>query len=60
MRMSGARAENTEGELMAHEGHSQDAGSTSYGAGYALGAAVLVIWLIVDFVWVITTSLSTH
>jgi hypothetical protein len=45
---------------MAHEGHSQDTGSTSYGAGYALGAAVLVVWLIVDFVWVITTSLSAH
>jgi hypothetical protein len=45
---------------MAHEGHSQDTGSTSYGTGYALGAAVLVVWLIVDFVWVITTSLSAH
>jgi hypothetical protein len=45
---------------MAHEGQSRDTGSTSYGTGYAVGAAVLVAWLIIDFVWVITTSLSTH
>jgi hypothetical protein len=45
---------------MAHQAQPQDTGSTSYGTGYALGAAVLVLWLIVDFVWVITTALSTH
>ena len=45
---------------MANERQTQHAGSTSYGAGYALGAAVLVLALIIDFAWVIHTALSVH